>query len=239
MVDYNCPEHCGGWVKQNHPAALVAQVPQVPGFNPARARNAGARHVSTPWIGFVDADVLVNPGFLDAVLPKLLGNAVLLAPTGTYDLGGFVICPTAMFNTLGGYDETFEGWGSEDRDFRQRLIAFGGVFEVLPAHVMSGISHPDAARTQFHALQDRFVSLRINSLYLQIKTDLARQRGILQLPEGERQALYARITGAVLANPQAPATVAIDLPASDDVATVPGWQLTRQWVYRFSPKPLT
>ncbi len=238
VVDYNCPEHCGDWVRQNHPAALVAHVPQVADFNTACARNTGARHATAPWIGFVDADVLLAPGFLAAVLPKLIDNTVLLAPAGTYDLGGFVICPTAMFHTLGGYDETYEGWGCEDRDFQLRLTAFGGLPEVLPAHLMSGISHPDADRTRFHEVQDRFLSLRINALYSQAKTDLARQRGILQLADQERAHLYARVKAAVMANPEAPAMLDIALPPSDDVVTPPGWQLTRQWVYRFSPNPL-
>ena len=56
---------------------------------PAAARNAGAREVTTPWVAFVDSDVVPGPGWLDAMLeharaPGVLAVAprVVSAPTG-------------------------------------------------------------------------------------------------------------------------------------------------------------
>lgn len=48
---------------------------------PGAARNAGLDHVTTPLVAFVDTDVLVAPGWLDAVLPHFADDRVaLVAP---------------------------------------------------------------------------------------------------------------------------------------------------------------
>jgi hypothetical protein len=235
VVDYDCPQNTAKWVLQNHPQVRVVQAPGAGHFHAARARNLGAQHVTTPWIGFVDCDVLLASDFFDGIRPMLQDKAMLLANEQINELAGFVVCPTAAFHAAEAYDETIEGWGTEDRDLRQRLQQLGCSPVTVPAALLGYISHDDADRTRHHELADRFLSMRVNNLYLQAKMDLARQMGVLQIGGADRRNLYRQIKGIVLADPSAPAHLEIALPTGSDIARLPGWSLARRWVYSMVP----
>ena len=75
VVDYDCPEGAGAWVAAEHPAARVVQVRDAPMFNIARARNLGAQAARGEWLGFVDADILLDEHFMEQALARLRGLA--------------------------------------------------------------------------------------------------------------------------------------------------------------------
>ncbi len=47
VVDYDCPERSGDWVRAEYPSAIVAKVEASPLFNVSHARNVGAAAAST------------------------------------------------------------------------------------------------------------------------------------------------------------------------------------------------
>lgn len=76
-------------VDDGSPSGLAARVPPRPGLvhirhdvsrGPAAARNAGARQVTTPWIAFVDADIVPGPDALAGLSAYATGNVVAVAP---------------------------------------------------------------------------------------------------------------------------------------------------------------
>lgn len=235
VVDYGCPEHAGDWVERHHPGVQVLRAGAVRHFNVGRARNLGAAAVNTPWLCFMDADTLPGPDFGDVLLPRLVMGHFYRADPLPPDLCGMVVCTLQDFRAAGGYDELFEGWGCEDRDLYLRLQRVGCKVATFPAGGLRFIAHDDATRTRHHALADRFLSLRINGMYLQIKNDLALQIGKVDLDPRDRQALYARIRQRVLAQPQQPARMDIDLPAATCFSQPPGWRLHRSIRYSFEP----
>jgi glycosyltransferase involved in cell wall biosynthesis len=237
VVDVACPQQSANWVRAHAPGVTVLQVHDAAPFNVARARNLGARAATTPWLCFLDSDSLLSPAFSKTVLPLLQNGTYWQADAHDHDLAGLVVCPTQTFNAIGGYDETFEGWGCEDRDLSLRLRLAGCARRQLPPNLVHALTHDDTTRTRFHAVQDRFLSHRINAMYLQIKTDLARQLGVLQLPAEQRAGLYAEIRRITLADPAAPAHLEVNLPLSADFVAPPNWQLTRRWTYSFTPTP--
>lgn len=235
VVDYGCPQGTGQWVAQNHPSVRVVQADGVANFNIGRARNLGSRQVRTPWVCFLDSDKLLGPDFAQNTLPLLRNGAYFLAHSEMPDLSGMVVCAMRDFAAIEGYDEVFEGWGCEDNDLYARLERHGCVAGRLPKGVAGCIAHADDVRTQFHALKDRFVSLRVNAMYLQVKADLAAQMRVPQLPLLQRQGLYAEVRRIVLETPGKAAHLEITLPLSTEYVAPPGWQLTRRMNYSLSP----
>lgn len=235
VVDYGCPDHAGDWVRRHFPQVQVVMAPDASEFSIARARNLGAAQVHTPWIAFIDADVLVDPGFLYGAMPLLQEGSFLVAEPCPHELAGFLVCRRDDFRRVGGYDDVFTGWGSEDRDLCVRLERLGARRRPFASAALQSLPHTDADRTRFHAITDRFVSLRINGMYFQIKHDLARLTGLPDLPQQDRVALYARVRDQVLARPGDACQIDAALPARCDFLQPPDWRLRRMIRYRFEP----
>jgi hypothetical protein len=196
VVDYDCPQGTAAWVRAAHPAARVVKVEDRPDFNLAKARNLGAATASGEWLVFLDVDTLVAPDFGEAIAPLLREGAFLLSKPRPPMLWGALIVPRADFEAIAGYDEAFEGWGSEDEDIIERLTASGLRSETFPGDVLEGLPHSDARRTLHHEIKDHFVNNCINYLYRQAKRDLTRHGSGLTLTE--RTQIYAEVRRAVL-----------------------------------------
>ena len=213
VVDYDCPDGTGGWVRENFPQVRLVQVENEPGFSAARARNMGAKVAATPWLGFFDADLLLDPQFVSRVLPVLRpGHHYRPDPPSRQTWGSF-ICAREDFESVGGYDETYRGWGAEDDDLYDVLQMRNIKRAAFPAALVSEIPHPDEMRTRFHSLE-MTQSHRINQFYKHIKLDAMR---VLQgtLPQEHRSRIYDLVSQKVQAlelNPAASAIVNIDLP---------------------------
>jgi len=235
VVDYGCPDHAGAWVEQNFPGVLVVRAGAVAHFNASKARNLGAPLAQTQWLCFLDADTLVGPAFATDVTQGLRARTFFLADPCPHEMCGMVVCRRDDFFAIGGYDELFTGWGAQDRDLYLRLQLSGCKQAGFPAGEIRMITHGDDERTRHHEIRERFLSLRINGMYLQMKTDLARLTGVAELDLVDRQELYARIRQRVLADPRAAARVDVTLPRRCDFTQPPDWRLARTISYCFEP----
>ena len=79
------------------------------------------------------------------------------------------------FAAVEGYDEAIEGWGCEDDDLYHRLTLAGCLLGTFPGELLTALPHDDSERVEHYAIKSRWLSQRINSLYLHIKYDLRRQ----------------------------------------------------------------
>ncbi len=148
------------------------------GFGAARARNLGARSVSSDVVIFLDSDAIVGPDFVarhagwhrDGANSVVIGGRVHLSAagleasdlaSGAVDLAALefeehedfrvvltrrtsglqatdegyrafvssnVSLPSALFESVGGFDERFRWWGSEDSELGWRLWQAGAKF---------------------------------------------------------------------------------------------------------------
>lgn len=107
-----------------------------PVWNIARARNRGfdcprARAaVETEYVWPIDSDIRVPEGGVEAARTAMAAGAPGLAPlvrdhgntiARTRPGSGIAILPAAMVSVVGGWDEAFTGYGSEDIDLFYRL----------------------------------------------------------------------------------------------------------------------
>lgn len=191
VVDYDCPQGAGDWVRSTFPAAKVVRVAGRPHFKAAEARNRGVAASTAPWLFLVDADVAVAPTFVAAIAP-LLRPGVFLRPTPLlHELYGTVVVASGDLAGIGGYDEAFEGWGGEDVDLIRRLEQIGRQADTFPAQLFTIIRHGDELRGRYHSIRNPRDNLVVNSLYSRAKADL-RSLGV-ELNEERRRAVYAQI----------------------------------------------
>jgi GT2 family glycosyltransferase len=235
VVDYSCPDRAGDWVEANHPSARVVRVPGRSRFNASAARNIGARHADADWIGFVDSDVVLDPGFAAAVRPALAPGGFYRARSDDPGLGGTFVCARTDFERVGGYDEVYPCWGEEDNDLFDALQFVGLEQRSFPAALASHLPHDDAARTRFYPVADKALGHAINRVYRILKWDTARLRRELLTLE-MRRALYAKVAEVVTAALETgrPGDLTVHLP----VGIVPGdWSLSRSLSYRLERVP--
>jgi glycosyltransferase involved in cell wall biosynthesis len=232
VVDYDCPQDTKTWIEQHHPDVEVVHVHPRPEFNASEARNRGALAAKTEWLCFLDADVFIAPHFYDSVRPLLDTPCFVRFERLT---PGLSICRREDFLSVGGFDDTFRGWGCEDDDFLTRLRLHRVSEKTAPPELITVIEHSDERRMSHRSFRQRWLSLRINGLYFQIKTDLARQLGLVELPKIELRNIYEEVVRVVNSNPNQAIEIRIALPGKIDFISPPGWQLRREWLYRFIP----
>ena len=196
VVDYSCPDGAGAWVAEHFPEVTVVRIAGQAGFNAAKARNAGAAAATTPWLIFADADVLLAPKFVETVSPNLATGTFYRASPVTPQTWGTIVGARDDFAAVGGYDETYEGWGGEDDDLIWSLMITGRKPAGFAPALLSEIAHSNEERTRFHDIGDLLVQQIVNHTYLSAKFDLWRLVG-KALPMPERKAMYEKIKRAV------------------------------------------
>jgi len=196
VVDYSCPQQGGLWVEQQHPEVRVVRVPGQTLFSISQARNRGAATAQEPWLCFVDADTILEPGFTEFIRPLLQPGGFYVAQPRVNELCGLVVCPRDAFLRIGGYDEVIQGYGSEDYDLYNRLERAGLALRYFPAALARALPHDNDMRTQFYVVKDRLISMTINQLYIQAKLDLMQVLG-RPLAVEERRALYQQVEPVV------------------------------------------
>ncbi|MCC7309990.1 MAG: FkbM family methyltransferase [Sulfuritalea sp.] len=172
VVDYDCPEGAADWVRSNFPQVRVVKVENVSQFNASHARNLGAKQAAAPWLGFFDADILLDENFSRRILPSLVKGNFYRASPVTYQTWGSIICHRDDFLRAGGYDEVYVGWGGEDDDLIAMLTRSGVRAAGFPADLLDEIEHSDEKRTQFATIKNRWLQLLINRSYQRAKLDL-------------------------------------------------------------------
>lgn len=178
LVDADCPEHCGAWVREHHASVHVERTASGTPFNLSAARNLGARAATSQWLLFVDADILLHHEFSEWAQASLVRNSFYRAapvagapPAGT---AGTVLVERNNFEAIGGYDDVIEGYGGEDDDLYVRLSMAGATPRSLPVGWGAAIEHGDAQRMQFYEGGDLATQRVVNATYVHLKTRLQR-----------------------------------------------------------------
>lgn len=169
VVDYGCPQGTGDWVEANWPQVRVVRVDDDPGFCAARARNFGAAAVTAEWVCFIDADILVQAGWLRWMRHNLAAGGYYRAGLidgvrGPETWGTFVL-QTQVWRQIGCYDEFFVGWGGEDADLYDRLQLAGIAEREYPAAFVEAIGHTDDERFAYSALKSKRDNRRQHNFY--------------------------------------------------------------------------
>jgi len=180
VVCYGCEEGTAEWVRSEYPNVKLVEVNDDPQFCVARARNIGASYAQYSLIAFVDADIILA-GDIATWIKTIPNEPLYFAPIpGTWEYGGFIVCPIEAFKTIEGYDEAFRGWGHEDTDFIERLEQAGYRRASVPMDLLNVISHGNEERQigpdsgGFRTVEE---ALYLGEFYRRIKTDVSNLTG--------------------------------------------------------------
>ena len=174
FVDYSCPENSGDYVIKNFPSVKVLKITDDEFFCLPRARNLGAAQASSDYICFIDADINVQPGFVNWASKNVNLNSFYrhekqVDGERDKETWGTFIVSRDNFNKIGGYDEAIRGWGGEDDDIYMRL-KLAEVHEfAFPHNLVCAIKHDDSLRTTFHTVKSKDLQGLQNTVYLNLK----------------------------------------------------------------------
>ena len=234
VVDYGCPDRSGDWVAAHHPAVKVVRIDDDPGFNPSRARNIAARDCQSDYLLFVDADIKMRPGAIDAI------NAVVTPETYATvdaddrgdDIRGTCVVPRAKFEAVGGYDELLKNYGMEDTELYARLSDFGCADAFVPPTDFEAIAHGDDLRTTFFPIKSVRKLRLIAQFYQEYVGVFRRAVKVPQLALADREQIHAAARSLVdqltaASDPRAGARIGLKLPVQrpeDKVGGDMDWQ---------------
>ncbi len=104
-------------------------------FHMAHAKNMAHRLATGDVLCNLDADNYTGHGFASFLKTQYSDNMnIIISPSHRVSrlyppqergFGGKISISARNFYRLGGYDETYQGWGGEDNDFTQRAKGFG------------------------------------------------------------------------------------------------------------------
>lgn len=223
VVDYDCPDRAKDWVAAHFPTVRIASVTEAPIFNVSKARNIGARLARGPWLVFCDADHLLPPSFASEVLAQINPGTYLRihvsTPLGPKKRWMPFACEAAAFWAVGGYDDAFRGWGTEDQELAERLDQSGVKDAGGAPVVVEALPHSDAARSA-HYEHKIDVSGAINHWYAQVKHAYFQTSG-QWFTDSQRHSTYRLVEQAVLAAlAQADGDLTFDIGIAESRAVV-------------------
>jgi glycosyltransferase involved in cell wall biosynthesis len=173
VVDYDCPQGAGPWVEKTHPNAQVLYVRDGSSFNVSRARNIGISASRADVLCLIDADILIEPGFVTWIKQRARQRAFFRHGLNNgyrdRETWGTLVCPRKLLFEVGLYDEVFDGWGGEDTDIYYRLKIAGSVESEFPFPLVRAISHGENERMAWYEEKDKRHHLLVNRLYSEVK----------------------------------------------------------------------
>lgn len=126
-----------------------------PKFRMAHAKNMahrlGIREGADVLVN-LDADNMTGPGFEGFIVDKLAGRgdaflwSSMVKGVMTRGINGRIAVTRQQFLRAGGYDQKFDAWGSDDKDFniRLRMLGYEGI-EIDPKYLLA-VAHNDRMR---------------------------------------------------------------------------------------------
>lgn len=164
LLDYNSKDDLEPWVKSNLDNYIKTgvlkyfQTKEPEYFHMSKAKNMAHRFATGDIVCNLDADNFTGKDFayfVNYVLnnkPKSIGSFrgheysnKFLNNSGIF---GRIFLFKKYFDLIGGYDESFEGWGCEDGDFVNRAKKIGLNKYVVPLCYLRTIRHNNKVRME-------------------------------------------------------------------------------------------
>ena len=164
LLDYNSKDDLEQWVKSNLNDYIKSgvlkyfQTKEPKYFHVSKAKNMAHRFATGNIVCNLDADNYTGKDFAYLVnyvlnkMPKSIGSCMEFNYNekffDNFGIGGRIFLFKKYFDLIGGYNESFEGWNYEDRDFVNRAKKVGLNNYSIPLHYLRTIKHDDKIRLE-------------------------------------------------------------------------------------------
>jgi hypothetical protein len=166
ILNYNSGDGLQDWVRREFGPQLASgrvvhylnPAPEM--FRMSHAKNQAFRLARGSIVCNLDADNFTGPGFAAYVRRQLQNHDFLtgsviqdgrIMATNVRGVEGRNAIPVEAFRALGGFDEDFSGWGYDDSNLAERMMAIGLAGVTIAGEYLSCIDHGDELRTRFYA----------------------------------------------------------------------------------------
>lgn len=165
LLDYNSPDGLEAWVK-NHMSRMIEKGilvyfknPEPEYFHFTHSRNMLLKLATGDIVCNLDADNYSGADFAFYIAERINKvDYLMINPWSEVDgyinpfafecFGRIAVKKEAILHA-GGYLESLESWGDEDRDLYERLDKLGYLKEFIPGHFLRCISHSNLERGMF------------------------------------------------------------------------------------------
>jgi hypothetical protein len=161
VLNYNSRDDMEEWIKDNcsqhiQQGRLVYYREKSAQYYSHLANNTAARLCSGEVICCILADIFTHRGFASYVAKKLRDKHRSFIRYNEISGAAGVICVRKRhFLELGGYDESFEGWGADDGNLAYRLIAYGLELIPMDKQFCSHLKHSDELRVENFKVKEK------------------------------------------------------------------------------------
>ena len=181
LLDYNSSDGLEEWVRSNMMQYIESGVlkyfrtTEPAYFNVSHSKNMVSKLASGNILCMMDGDNYAGvnyAGWLDAVFVEKGDNSVVSAFTSKglryIDMGGKITFHRQLFDKVRGFDESFVGYGMEDKDLLVRLDKAGAVPVTIENRAyMKFIEHSEVQRLNNYYLLKNLESLYVLSAEVQ------------------------------------------------------------------------
>ena len=158
VVNYNSPDGLHEWLvnefKQQIDIGRLIEtyVSNTLYFDHPHSRNIGLKAAIGDFVMFLDSDVVAHTELISHLVKRIGDMENTFAMVGyptPIDCSGIIFARRKDLVDLGGFQESFNGWGYEDGDMRDRLFLNGReMFSFNPKYV-HGVDHYDYERYMY------------------------------------------------------------------------------------------
>ena len=155
LIDYNSGDGLEAWVRENMATEVRAGLLRVfrtgrpPTYDSSHAKNVAHRQCRGSIVCNLDADNFVSPEWLTFIF-ETFGReprSIVRPADSPSGVNGRLALPWCDFAAMGGYDESFVGYGYDDAaDLFARAVASGLRPTQPSSQFTTAIAHPDAER---------------------------------------------------------------------------------------------
>jgi glycosyltransferase involved in cell wall biosynthesis len=162
VVDYNCPQNTGEWVKAyyddniKHPVKVAFANVEPDEWSLSAARNFGFKNSTGEIVFFLDADALLTDiNFIQKHVEHLVEGSFICG-WGYGEATGCLMCHRVTFEAVRGYNELLKAWGYEDIDIYWRMENHFSIEKRVWLGGIETIKHGDEWRNFYHGQKPVF-----------------------------------------------------------------------------------
>ena len=176
ILNYNSKDDMNSWILENYKKDISSEIiklyhtkdPEY--FHMSHSKNMASSLCGGDILVNLDVDNVLSDEFMEWILDKFESNMnyIIRSDPKYPGMGGKICVSKINHEKLGGYDETFIGWGFEDEDYINRGCDMGLELLIMPEKYSYVICHDNKLRFKNYppGMYKKFSKSFLNKTYV-------------------------------------------------------------------------